>query len=267
MAVEVHGASKTFACRELGISRNSLTPPTVRKSTDPVLRRWLRLFAREHPRWGWRKAFWRLRHKGLVVNHKKVRRLWREEGLCRKRKSRKQRCNKPQVNVVAQFPDHVWALDFQFDQTTDGRNLKFLNIIDEFTRESLVSIAARSMTNEDVRNVLADLIRARGAAPLFLRSDNGAEFAASDLVEWLKSNDVTNAFIAPASPWQNGKAESYNGIFRDELLNMELFESVEHAQHLTNTWKHIYNHHRPHGSLRGATPAAFAAEHISPPCL
>jgi transposase InsO family protein len=267
MALEIHGASKTLACRELGISRNSLVPPTVRTSSDAVLRRWLRLFARKHPRWGWRKAFWALRHKDVVINHKKVRRLWREEGLCRKRKSRKQRCQKPQVQVTALFPNHVWALDFQFDQTTNGRLLKWLNIVDEFTRESLVSVVARSITNDDVRNVLADLIRARNAQPVFLRSDNGAEFAARELVEWLKDSGVTNAFIQPASPWQNGKAESYNGIFRDELLNMELFESVEHAQHLTNVWKHTYNHFRPHGSLRGATPAAFAATHINPPCL
>jgi putative transposase len=267
MAMEVHGASKTFACKEIGISRNSLAPPTVRKSSDPVIRRWLRLFSRKHPRWGWRKAFWTLRHKDLVINHKKVRRLWREEGLCRKRKSRKQRCQKPQVTVIASFPNDVWALDFQFDQTTDGRNLKFLNIIDEFTRESLVSIAALTMTHEDVRQILADLIKARGTAPCYLRSDNGAEFTAAALVAWLKDNDVTNAFIKPASPWQNGKAESYNGIFRDELLNMELFESVEHAQHLTNTWKHTYNHFRPHGSLKGATPAAFAASHITQPSL
>lgn len=267
MAMEVHGASKTFACKLVGISRNSLTPTTVRMSSDAVLRRWLRLFAGKHPRWGWRKAFWVLRDKGLVINHKKIRRLWREEGLCRKRKSRKRRCRKPQVKVSAMFPNHVWALDFQFDQSTNGRHLKWLNIIDEFTRESLVSIVARSITNDDVRNVLVDLIRARGVAPLFLRSDNGAEFSARDLVEWLKSTGVTNVFIEPASPWQNGTAESYNGIFRDELLNMELFESVEHAQHLTNAWKHTYNHFRPHGSLRGATPAAFAATHINPPCL
>jgi putative transposase len=102
---------------------------------------------------------------------------------------------------------------------------------------------------------------------IILSSDNGAEFAASELVAWLGRAGVTSAFIAPASPWQNGKAESYNGIFRDELLNMELFESVEHAQHLTNIWKQTYNHFRPHGSLRGATPAAFAASHINPPCL
>ena len=267
MATEVHGASKTFACKELGISRNSLEPPTVRKSSDPVIRRWLRLFAAKNPRWGWRKAFWMLRHKDLVINHKKVRRLWREEGLCRKRKSRKQRCQKPQVKVQAAFPNHIWALDFQFDQTTDGRILKFLNIVDEYTRESLVSIAARSITHEDVQHVLADLIKARGAQPRFLRSDNGSEFSAHALVAWLKANGVINAFITPASPWQNGKAESYNGIFRDELLNMELFEDVEHAQHLTNEWKTIYNHFRPHGSLRGATPAAFAAGHINQPSL
>jgi putative transposase len=242
-------------------------PSTARKSSELVIRRWLRLFARKFPRWGWRKAYWRLRHKGLVINHKKVRRLWREEGLCRKRKSRKQRCQKPQVSVVAEYPNHVWALDFQFDQTTNGRDLKFLNIIDEFTRESLVSIAARSLTNEDVREVLADMITARGSAPGYLRSDNGPEFSAIALVEWLKDNGVTNAFIKPASPWQNGKAESYNGIFRDELLNMELFESVEHAQWLTSAWKQTYNHFRPHGSLKGATPAAFAAAHINQPSL
>jgi putative transposase len=267
MAMEVHGASKTFACKELGISRNSLEPPTVRKSSDAVLRRWLRLFARLHPRWGWRKAYWTLRNKDLVINHKKVRRLWREEGLCRKRKSRKQRCQKPLQHVIAAFPNHIWALDFQFDQTTDGRNLKFLNIVDEFTRESLVSVVARSITHEEVRLVLADLIKARGTHPRFLRSDNGSEFSAHELVKWLKESGVTNAFITPASPWQNGKAESYNGIFRDELLNMELFDSVEHAQHLTNEWKQIYNHFRPHGSLRGAAPAAFAAKHINQPSL
>jgi len=143
MATEVHGASKTFAFKELGISRNSLEPPTVRKSSDPAIRRWLRMFATKNSRWGWRKAFWTLRHKDLVINHKKVRRLWREEGLCRKRKSRKQSCQKPQVKVQAAFPNHIWALDFQFDQTVDGRNLKFLNIVDEYTRESLVSIAVR----------------------------------------------------------------------------------------------------------------------------
>jgi len=115
--------------------------------------------------------------------------------------------------------------------------------------------------------VLADLIKARGAHPRFLRSDNGSEFSAHALVAWLKANGVINAFITPASPWQNGKAESYNGIFRDELLNMELFEGVEHAQHLTNAWKHTYNHFRPHGSLKGATPAAFAAGHINQPSL
>src|SRR5262249_14450098 len=108
-----------------------------------------------------------------MVNHKKARRLWREEGLCRKRQSRKQRCQKPQVTVIASFPNDVWALDFQFDQTTDGRNLKFLNIIDEYTRESLVSIAARSLTHQDVQQVLADLIKTRGSAPCYLRSDNG----------------------------------------------------------------------------------------------
>ena len=262
--MEVHGASKTFACAVIGISRNSLVVPTARKSSDAIIRRWLRLFASKHPRWGWRKAHWTLRNKGIGINHKKSRRLWREEGLCRKRKSRRQRCQKPLVKVQAKYINHVWALDFQFDQTTNGRTLKFLNIIDEYSRESLVSVVARSITNEDVQKILADLIRTRGEAPMYLRSDNGAEFSATALIEWLSKTGVTNAFIEPASPWQNGKAESYNGIFRDELLNMELFATVEHAQWLTNAWKHTYNHFRPHGSLKGATPAAFAANPHQP---
>lgn len=267
MAVEQHGASKTHACRLVGISVNSLTPPTITKTSDPTIRRWLRLFASKNPRWGWRKAYWSLRHKGQGINHKKVRRLWREEGLCRKRKARKQRTAKPATKVSAEHPNHVWALDFQFDQCTTGRQLKWLNVIDEFTRESLLNVVARSLTNVDVANLLGDLIVAKGAAPQYLRSDNGPEFIAGDLITWLHKKGITNAFIEPASPWQNGKQESCNAIMRDELLNMELFESVEHAQLLTNRQKQTYNHFRPHGSLRGATPAAFTANYTSSPSL
>jgi putative transposase len=137
--------------------------------------------------------------------------LWREEGLCRKPKSQTALSEAAGQSRCC-IPNHVWALDFQFDQTTDRRNLKFLNIIDEFTRESLVSIVARSITHEEVQGVLADLTDARGATPQFLRSDNGSEFSATALVAWLKNNGVTNAFIEPASPWQNGKTAKRRAI-------------------------------------------------------
>lgn len=257
IAVEETGASKTFACRVIGISPNSLVI-APRELRDAVLRRWLRYFAHRHPRWGWRKAYWHLRNNQRVINNKKVKRLWREEGLCRKRKAKRQRCQKPQTNVYATAPNDVWALDFQFDQTTDGRNLKCLNVIDECTRESLAGIASRIITHEDVIAVLGQLIIERGA-PTYLRCDNGKEFIAKDLVAWLELRGVTHSPIKPASPWQNGKCESYNGIMRDELLNMELFHSLEHAQYALDQWRALYNHYRPHGSLKGMTPAAYAA--------
>lgn len=257
MAVAELGASTALACRTVGISPNSLTPPP-REHGDEVLRRWLRYFAHCHPRWGWRKAYLQLRTNGYVHNTKKIRRLWRDEGLCRKRKAKRQRCQKPQTTVYATEPNDVWALDFQFDQTIEGRQLKCLNIIDECTRESLAGVVRRHFTHEEVIVVLQQLIIERGA-PKYLRCDNGKEFTANDLVAWLGTSSITHAPIKPASPWQNGKCESYNGIVRDELFNMELFHSVEHAQYKLDEWRILYNYFRPHGSLKGMTPAAYAA--------
>lgn len=257
MAVKEHRASLRFACTLLRISRNSIRPAIRRDRRVEALRRWMRLFARRHPRWGWRKCYYHLRLKGISLNKKKVRRLWREEGLVVRRKSKQRRENKQYERIQATSRNHIWALDFQFDQTSDGRVLKCLNIIDEYTRESLAGVIARNLNSQDVSIILTQLIVSRGA-PTFLRCDNGKEFTAKGLVALLASQGVIHSPITPASPWQNGKCESYNGILRDELLNQEVFETLEQAQFALDEWRNLYNHFRPHGSLQGLPPAVFA---------
>lgn len=219
----------------------------------------LKDFSKRHPRWGWRKAHWYLRAQGYCVNHKKVQRLWREEGLRvpKKRKKKTRRGN--QIKVHAEYMNQVWAVDFQMDQTTDGKRLKFFNVIDEHTRESLMSFVARNITAEDLKVLLGQLVLERGCEPAFIRLDNGPEFTANAIADWTKTKTTNTTFIDPGSPWQNGFIESYNGIFRDEVLNRELFESVDEAQTIADRWRCEYNELRPHGSLKGKTPKAFAS--------
>lgn len=237
------------------MQRSSPTLPTK----DEQLRELLRDFAKTHPRWGWRKAHWHLRHQGLVVNRKRIQRLWREEQLHVPKKRKKKCRNGTYVQVTAERKDHVWAADFQMDQTTDAKRLKFFNVVDEYTRESLLSFVARSITADDVATLLDNLVSLRGTEPGFVRLDNGPEFTADAIASWVGTKTTNTTFIDPGSPWQNGRAEAYNGIFRDEVLNRELFETVDEAQIITDYWCHEYNTLRPHGSLKGMTPKAFAA--------
>ena len=151
-----------------------------------------------------------------------------------------------------------WAMDFQFDQTTDTRPIKMLNIIDEYSRECLASIAGRSMDSKGVVAVLDGLLAERGK-PSFIRLDNGPEFIAGVLADWCKEVGVTLYFIEPGSPWLNGKVESFNSRLRDELLNGELFESVAEAQRLLDRWKDEYNAYRPHSSLGYLSPTEFVS--------
>lgn len=232
--------------------------PTL-PTKDEQLRAQLRDFSKAHPRWGWRKAHWHLRNNGMCINHKKVQRLWREEGLKVPNKRRKKCRRGPGVNVVAEHKNHVWAADFQMDQTTDAKRLKFFNVIDEFTRESLLSFVARSITAEDVAVLLDNVVAQRGQQPGFIRLDNGPEFTADAITKWTETKATSTTFIDPGSPWQNGRCESYNGIFRDEVLNRELFDSVAEAQLITDNWQFVYNNLRPHGSLKGMPPNVFAA--------
>ena len=154
--------------------------------------------------------------------------------------------------------NHVWSYDFVIDQTEDGRQLKMLVVIDEFTRECLAIEVARSFRAQDVVNLLEYLLAVR-PAPQYIRSDNGPEFVAKAVQDWLEQADVKTLYIAKGSPWENGYVESFNGKLRDELLNRELFLSLAEARFVIDHWRLDYNHHRPHSSLDYQTPAAFAA--------
>jgi transposase InsO family protein len=192
------------------------------------------------------------------VNHKKVERIWRQEGLRVPRKQPKRRrlwwndgsC----VRKRAEHRDHVWSYDFVFDRTHDGRPLRMLTMVDEYTRECLTIDVARQYRSEQVLDRLAELFVERGA-PTYLRSDNGSEFTATAVREWLERVGVTTLFIEPGSPWENGYVESFNGKLRDELLNGEIFYTLREAQVIIECWRREYNTFRPHSSLGYRPPA------------
>ncbi len=203
-----------------------------------------------------------LRQEGWHVNHKRVERLWRQEGLKVPQKQPKRRrlwfndgsC----LRLRPEHGNHVWSYDFVSERTSDGRPLRMLNIIDEYTRECLAIRVRRTIKANDVIDTLSDLFITRGT-PRFIRSDNGPEFVAELLRTWLFNLGVTTAFIEPGSPWENGYIESFNGKFRDELLNREIFDTVLEAKVVTEEWRKQYNSVRPHSSLgyRPPAPEAF----------
>jgi transposase InsO family protein len=231
------------------------------------LRERLNAFSRQRPRAGYRAACGQLRQEGLRVNPKRVRRLWREEGL----KVPRQQCKKRRLGTSengsqrrkATRPNEVWSYDFVSDQTTDGRRLKFLCVVDEFTRECLALEVGRSFRAREVIAVLVGLIAQRGA-PAHLRSDNGPEFVAQAVQVWLKANAIGALYIAPGSPWENAYVESFNSRLRDEHLNREEFASLLEAQVLAAGWRRDYNEARPHSSLEYLAPAVFAARWRAP---
>ena len=252
------GLSERRGCVLAGLSRSSLHYGAHPRA-DRDLEQRLREIARKHKRYGYRRALAVLRREHLVVNHKRVQRLWRQAGLrCPVRKKHLRRTQAAQVPQEARYPDHVWTCDFVFDVPADGRPLKFLTLIDEFTRECLALEVARRLSAKAVIQVLERVFAAR-SRPEHLRSDNGSEFTAKTIQRWLKSQGVHTHYIEPGSPWQNGYAESFNGKFRDECLNMELFYSEAEAQTIVATWRRDYNTQRPHSSLNYQTPAEFRA--------
>jgi putative transposase len=194
------------------------------------------------------------------VNHKRIRRLWREEGLRRPARSRKRRrgASEQAERLRAARPNQVWAIDFQFDETSDGRRLKLANIVDEHTRQALAMRVGRTCTADDLVEVLAGLVAARGA-PEQLRMDNGPELIAWALRDWCRLSGAQTSYIEPGAPWENPYVESFNGRVRDELLNLEEFTSLTVAQVVVEAWRIEYNTYRPHSALGGRTPAEYAA--------
>jgi putative transposase len=223
----------------------------------------LRKFSEQRPRWGYRRAHAELIGEGWSLNRKRTQRLWREEGLRVPQRARKrQRLGEstvPADRLRAQRPNHVWALDFQFDQTADGKILKLLHVVDEFTREALAIECRRRIDADATVAVLERLVSSRGKAPEHIRCDNGPELTANALRDWCRFCTAGSAYIDPGSPWQNPYVESFGSRVRDELLSQELFESLVEAQVLVEDWREDYNTNRPHSALGMTAPARFAA--------
>jgi putative transposase len=232
------------------------------RSDEPALVKRMLEVVRERPRFGYRRVGRLLAAEGWRVGLGRVFRLWHREGLKVPQKRRKRRRLGTSDNAChrrrAERRDDVWCWDFVFDRTTTGSQLKWLSIVDEYTRECLALKVARSITSEDVIDTLAELFAMRGV-PKCVRSDNGPEFIAQAIRGWLDRVDVEALYIEPGSPWENGYAESFHSRLRDEFLALEVFESLSAAKRLTRQWRDDYNHHRPHSSLGYVTPAEFAA--------
>lgn len=256
------GLSERRACRYAGQHRSTQRYEPRAAADDAALRERLRKLSEERPRWGYRRAHARLREEGWAVNRKRVQRLWREEALRVPQRRRKRRrlgeSTVPAERLRAERPDHVWALDFQFDQTADGRPLKLLNVVDEFTREALEMLVERRIDADQTVAVLERLAAERGA-PEHVRLDNGPELTAHALRDWCRFAATATAFIEPGAPWQNPYVESFHSRVRDELLDVEEFSCLAEAKVVIADWRDDYNHYRPHSSLGMKAPAAFAA--------
>lgn len=202
-----------------------------------------------------------LRSDGWRVNHKRVERIWRSEGLkVPKRQPKRRRLwlnDGSCVRLRAEHTNHVWSYDFVKERTSDGRSVRILNIIDEHSRECLAAVVARKIKAYDVIETLADLFVERGV-PDHIRSDNGPEFTAKIVRRWLGHLGAKTLFIEPGSPWENGYIESFNGKMRDELLDREIFDTLFEAKVLTERWRNEYNKVRPHSSLGWRPPAPEA---------
>jgi transposase InsO family protein len=255
--------SERRACKAIGQPRSTQRLRSSRAKKDGALTQRMIELARRNPRYGYRRIWILLRREGWQVNRKRVHRLCKLAGLgvpARQRKRRRlgtsdQGCSR----IAAERPNHIWSYDFVMDQTEDGGRLKLLPLVDEFTREAHCILVERSITAQDVVAMLAYQFQVHGE-PEFIRSDNGPEFIANAVKEWLASAGVRTLYIEPGSPWQNAYSESFNSRLRDELLNQETFGTLIEAQFLVETYRVDYNHVRPHSALGYRTPSAFAAQ-------
>lgn len=263
MLKEVSGVSERLACRAIGLSRSTYRrTPVAQTPADPDadLRAWLRAYATSNPCHGFRRAWAVLRHEeGRQVNLKKVHRLWAVEGLQRRVRHPRKRAGVPSVpQVEADAPKVVWALDFQFDSTIDGRVVKIASMLDEHTRESLLNIVERSITAQRLVAELEAVFAATGGPPRVLRMDNGPEFISQALQQFCEGK-VGLAYIPPGTPWNNGFIESFNGRMRRECLNRNHWTSLFEARVVIGDFKDEHNRRHRHSALGYLTPAEYAA--------
>jgi putative transposase len=242
----------------VGVARSTKRRPSGRIEEARLVRR-VHELSNAYPRFGYRKISHLLRKEGWRVGRERIRLLRRREGLRVPQRAVKRR--RPGTSTVAieraEAPNHVWSYDFVADQTADGKTLRFLTVIDEFTREAIWIECARHLTSVDVLRVLEQLVELRGH-PVAIKSDNGPEFVAGKVQDWIQSRGIGAVFIEPGSPWQNGHNESFNGVFRDGCPNRWLFESLREAREASEAWLTEYNRERPHGALEGLTPFEFS---------
>lgn len=261
-AMEQHSMSERAACRLVGLPRSTQRRALVVADDEPELVKCLQRLSAAHPRYGYRRIHRLLLGEGWRVNHKRVQRLWRREGFKVPRKARKRRARAQSGNSCAlrkaESKNHVWSYDFLFERTEDGRQAKVLVLVDEFTREALYLDASRSIRSKDVIEALACVMADRGV-PRFIRSDNGPEFVARAVQEWLGKLGAETLFIQPGSPWENAYSESFNSRLRDELLNGEIFTGLAELSYVLRSWRRDYNDVRPHSGIGYMTPSAFAA--------
>ncbi len=256
--------SERRACRAIGQPRST---HRYRPKPNDFVRRIVKAMhdlVLKFPRFGYRTITRLLRRMGFVVNPKRIYRLWKREGFKVPRKSRKRRFQGSSeggiVRRPAKHPNDVWAWDFLFSRDEAGRLIKWLVLVDEYTRECLILEARRNLPSAKVRDLFADVIADRGV-PNVVRSDNGPEFIAEALRKFLELVGSGSLFIEPGAPWENGFAESFNSRLRDEFLNLYLIADLKEARVEASRWKQHYNFDRPHSSLGDRTPVEFAAQY------
>ena len=245
------------ACALLRIARSGATYASKEEVRDaPVVAR-MRELAAQYPRYGYRMIQLMLAKQGVRMSVERAYRIWRRAGLqVSRRRPRKRIATGRPRPTPPNTPNHVWAIDFVFDTVADGRTIKCLTVIDEWTRECLAIDVGSTIRAPRVVEVLTRLASFRGT-PRYLRSDNGPEFVSKALLRWMLQEGIETAFIDPGKPWQNGTNESFNGRFRDECLGMEWFRSRTEAKGIIETWRRHYNDVRPHSSLGGLAPSEF----------
>lgn len=259
----VHKVSQRRACKVLSIDRKSLRYRAKRRSVDTGLRQLIVELSRAKPRYGYRKIAKKVKDKGHVISRERVRIIRKEEGVKVLKIIKKKRFVGNRQNSLKQATriNQVWSYDFIYDRTESGFTIKFLNIMDEFSKECLAIVAARRITSERVIKELQRLFAERGV-PDYIRSDNGPEFVAQRIRKFLAEQNTNTLFIEPGQPWQNPYIESFNSIFRQEFLDANLFYSFKAAQLGADHYKTEYNFDRPHGVLDDLTPAEFAAINV-----
>ncbi|WP_131120303.1 IS3 family transposase [Lichenihabitans psoromatis] len=259
--IEKFDVSERIACRVLGQHRSTQRKVPKGRTGDASLTADIVELATRYGRYGYRRIAAMLETTGWAVNVKRVERIWRREGLkvpARQPKKARLWLNDGScIRLRPEHPDHVWSYDFVEDRTHNGRKFRMLNVIDEYTRECIAIRIDRKLKSTDVIDVLSDLFILRGV-PGHVRSDNGPEFVAKAVRDWITAVGAKTAFIEPGSPWENGYCESFNSKLRDELLNGELFYSLAEARIVIEGWRKHYNTLRPHSSLGYRPPAPIA---------